>query len=114
MRRTLAILLGLSVLVGCEEAQPPVEPLPNGLLIALAVLATDDAGNPVPQPAQAGILTRGQSGWSYQTIEDPDSNVFHKAMVYASEPGSPAILTLGGTRAILKLWRRGSEPELVW
>ncbi len=114
MKRTLAIFLSLFVLYGCGEEQPPIEPLPNGLLISLAVLKTDDAGNPVPQPAQVGVLVRDQSGWNYKTIEDPDSNVFHKAMVYAPEPGSSGILTLGGTRAILKLWRRGAEPELIW
>lgn len=114
MKRTFAIFLSLFVLYGCGEEQPPIEPLPNGLLISLAVLKTDDAGNPVPQPAQVGVLVRDQSGWNYKTIEDPDSNVFHKAMVYAPEPGSSGILTLGGTRAILKLWRRGAEPELIW
>ncbi len=114
MKRTLTIFLGLLVLYGCGEEQPPVEPLPNGLLISLAVLKTDDAGNPVPQPAQVGILARDQSGWNYKTIEDSDSNVFHKAMIYTPEPSSPGNLTLGGTQAILKLWRRGAEPELIW
>ncbi len=114
MKRMSAIFLSLFILSGCQESKPPVEPLPNGLLIALAVLTTDDNGNPVPQPAQTVVLTREPSGWSNLTIEDPDSNVFHKAMVYEAEPGSPGILTLGGTRATLKLWRPGAEPELIW
>jgi hypothetical protein len=104
---TLAVLIS-----GCaptEEPAPSVEPLPNGLLLALAVLDKDEAGKPLPQPAQTGILTRTESGWSYQQIDDPDSNVFHKAMVYES-----GILTLGGTQAILKLWTKATPAEVIW
>jgi hypothetical protein len=109
----LAILGGLLVsgLTGC---QPPTEPLPRGLLVALAVLDKDDDGKPVPLPARLGILSRGADGWQYEAIEDPASNVFHKAMVYEPEPGRPGILTLGGTAAILKLRRQGDEPEAIW
>jgi hypothetical protein len=110
----LYLLSGVSGCRSTEEPAPPVEPLPSGLLLALAVLGEDEQGNPLPQPAQTGILTRGERGWTYQTIEDPDSNVFHKAMVYAPTPGQEGILTLGGTRAILKFWRRGSSPEVLW
>jgi hypothetical protein len=110
---TSILCLTFAVLIsGCaptEESAPSVEPLPNGLLLALAVLDKDEAGKPLPQPAQTGILTRTESGWSYQQIDDPDSNVFHKAMVYES-----GILTLGGTQAILKLWRKGAPAEVLW
>ena len=82
----------LGSLAGCQTA-PTTEPLPRGLLVALAVLDKDDAGKPVPLPARMGILSRGTSGWEYQSIEDPASNVFHKAMVYEPEPGRPGILT---------------------
>ncbi len=74
----------------------------------------DDSGNPLPQPAQTGILVREETGWTYRSIEDPDSNVFHKAMVYEPAPGSAGVLTLGGTRAALKLWRKGASPETLW
>jgi hypothetical protein len=35
-------------------------------------------------------------------------------MVYDPVSGRPGVLTAGGTRAILKLWRRGFEPEVIW
>jgi hypothetical protein len=116
MRRLLLgllLILPLALVVGCPKA-PTVEPLPRGLLLALAVLETDADGKPVPQPAQLGILTNDGAGWHYQSISDPDSNVFHKAMVYRPRPGEAGILTAAGTRAALKLWRPGAEPELLW
>jgi hypothetical protein len=68
----------------------------------------------VPQPAQLGFLTNDGEGWSYTSISDPDSNVFHKAMVYEPRPGDAGILTAGGTNAFLKLWRPGRDPEVLW
>jgi hypothetical protein len=114
-----AKLLAFTVLVGALAAVPAgcrsrTEPLPNGLLVALAVFDKNAEDKPVPLPARLGILRRDADGWHYETIEDPDSNVFHKAMVYEPEPGRPGILTLGGTRAILKLRRPGEEPEVIW
>jgi hypothetical protein len=109
----LTLILPLALVVGCPKA-PTVEPLPRGLLLALAVLETDADGKPVPQPAQLGILTNDGAGWHYASISDPDSNVFHKAMVYRPRPGEAGILTAAGTRATLKLWRPGAEPELLW
>ncbi|MFV2073414.1 MAG: FG-GAP repeat domain-containing protein [Thermoanaerobaculales bacterium] len=115
MRQPLALLLVLPTIVflaGCAEA-PAEEPLPNGLLLALAVLENGPSG-PVPQPAQLGILTNDGEGWSYRFIEDPDSNVFHKAMVFAPPGGEAAILTAGGTRAMVKLWRHDGAQETLW
>jgi hypothetical protein len=107
-------VLTLSGCAGKEESVITAEPLPNGLLLAMAVLDTDESGKPVPLPAQAGILTREESGWTYRNFEDQDSNVFHKVMVYEPTPGHAGILTLGGTRAMVKLWRKGAPPELIW
>jgi hypothetical protein len=112
--RFLALAAVVGVLAGCQPTPPTPEPLPKGLLVALAVFDEDAAGKPVPQPARLGILTRGTDGWGYESIEDPASNVFHKAMVYEPEPGRPGILTLGGMAAVLRLWRKDAEPELIW
>jgi len=115
MRHCLALLLALpmiATLAGCAEA-PVEDPLPNGLLLSLAVLESGPSG-PVPQPAQLGILTHDGKGWSYRFIEDEDSNVFHKAMVYAPPDGEAAIITAGGTRAMVKLWDRNGSPETLW
>jgi hypothetical protein len=115
MQRLLIALIPLLTLtLFCAPAPPPVEPLDNGLLLALAVLEKGPDGKPVPQPAQLGILTDTGDGWSYTAISDPDSNVFHKAMVYEPRPGEAGILTAGGTGASLKLWRDGAQPELIW
>jgi hypothetical protein len=103
----------LAVLL-CPACSKRPDPLPSGLLLSLAVLEKNDHGKPVPQPAQLGILYQDGGGWQYRVIEDQDSNVFHKAMVYEPSPGRAGILTLGGTRAILKIWRKGEQAEVVW
>jgi hypothetical protein len=116
MHRIGISLIALSLLISCAPApEPPesAEPLDNGLLLALAVLEKDADGRPVPQPAQLGILTDTGSGWSYNPVSDPDSNVFHKAMVYEPRPGEAGILTAGGTGAYLKLWIDGA-PQILW
>jgi len=107
----LSLILTMCLAVGCAE-RPTTEPLPNGLLLALAVLESGPEG-PVPQPAMLGILTRDGRGWSYRSLSDPDSNVFHKAMVYRPRAGESGIVTAGGTNAIIKLWRPGSEPRVL-
>jgi len=88
--------------------------LKNGILVALAVLDKDAEGKPLPQPAQLGVLTFEEGTWHYRTIEDSDSNVFHKAMAYASRGDNEGVLTLGGTRAIVKLWSPGRQAEVLW
>ena len=117
MRRITTALVMVPIvalLTSCTPAEPPADPVPNGLLLALAVLETGPDGKPVPQPARLGILTNDGSGWSWRALSDPDSNVFHKAMVYGPAPGEQAILTAGGTKAALKLWRSQSESMTLW
>jgi hypothetical protein len=114
-RNSLLVLLPLiATIVGCTPAEPPAEPLPNGLLLALAVLENGPDGKPVPQPAQLGILTNDGRAWQYRTISDPESNVFHKAMAYEPRPGEAGVLTAGGSKAVLKLWYEGGEAATVW
>jgi hypothetical protein len=115
MKRTLIGISLISVLVlalSCAKT-PPAEPLPNGLLLSLAVLESGPDG-PVPQPAMLGILTNDGTAWNHRTVSDPASNVFHKAMVYRPRPGNPGILTAAGSAALLKLWRAGGEAEVLW
>ena len=90
---------------------PAPDSLPKGLLLALSQFAVGPDGKVLPQPgpARAEILVREGGAWKLAgVIEDPDSNVFHKAMVYDA-PDGPAILTLGGTKAALKLWRKDGK-----
>jgi len=117
MLRSLSIAVVSLLLLSCAPAEPPAPPAQpgsTGLLLSLAVLEKGDDGRPVPQPAQLGVLTDTGAGWSYEPISDPDSNVFHKAMVYEPRPGDAGILTAGGSGAYLKLWRVGAEPETLW
>ncbi len=118
MKEVSAILicfLSVIVLSACGElGEPVIDFEPHGLLLGLAILDKDEEGRPVPQPAQTGILVREGNDWSYRNIEDPDSNVIHKAMVFEPTDGNAGILTLGGVRAIIKLWRKGEQPEILW
>jgi len=115
MRRYFALSLILPMIItvaGCDRT-PAVQPLPNGLLLSLAVLENGPSG-PVPQPAQLGIITHDGNGWSYRFIEDPDSNVFHKAMVFTPANGEPSIITAGGTKAMVKRWASDGSAEILW
>jgi hypothetical protein len=99
-------------------AAPAPADLPNGLLVALSPFEVTPEGKVLAKPKAAllELLVRRGGAWSVEAIEDPDSNVFHKAMVFSAD-GVPGILTLGGTRAALKLWRRGDsgfEAETLW
>ena len=115
MRRLLTFTLTLpliATLAGCAKA-PAREPLTNGLLLSLAVLESGPSG-PVPQPAQLGILTNDGNGWTYRSIDDDDSNVFHKAMPFNPTGGEPGILTAAGTMAMIKMWHPDGSSETLW
>jgi hypothetical protein len=77
----------------------------------------DGKDHPVPGPARLVIYTSGKKGWSEEVLEDPDSNVFHKALWFAPPQGDPGILTIGATKAFLKIWRKspaGWSGESYW
>jgi hypothetical protein len=76
----------------------------------MAVLGENEDGSPKPLPARAGILTREGGEWRYRFFEDEDSNVFHKVMPYGTE----GLLTLGGSKAAVKLWRPDGKTETLW
>ena len=63
-------------------------------------------------------MTREGGEWRTETVEDPQSNVFHKAMMLTPSGQGPSVLTLGGTGAFVKLWRRSGkgslEPTTLW
>jgi len=96
-------------------AAPALPDLPRGIVLALAQFVTVD-GKPQPGPARLEFLYRASDGWHMTALEDDDSNVFHKAMLYEGANG-PGVLSLGGTAAILKVWapRDGKlEPVVLW
>jgi len=128
--------LAVCTLAGCgsEEkpapAAPPAEPTPpaaaappatpaelqSGLVLSLAQFVTKD-GKSVPGPARLEFLYRSGGAWRTSALEDPQSNVFHKAMLYPAEDG-PRLLTLGGTAAIVKAWKKNQggalEATVLW
>jgi hypothetical protein len=112
MRRPTALPVLLVTLIASLSCLAPPKPLPEGLLLSLAVLE-DGPDGPIPQPARLGMLRYDGRAWQYEALEDPDSVVFHKAMVYRPRPTEVGILTAAGTRAILKLWQ-GSSATILW
>lgn len=81
---------------------PRQEPLDGGPYPSLLVTQaqfTEKDGKPVPGPAKLLIVRNTPEGWKTVTVEDPDSNVFHKAIPYET-----GILTIGATKAALKAW----------
>jgi len=98
-----------------DKAGTPAD-LSTGLLVAMAQFVKTDAGA-APGPARLEIVTRQGGAWKVEKFEDPDSNVFHKAMVYTDVKGRKGILTIGGTKAIVKFWTRQGgtwTAETIW
>jgi len=96
----------------------PNRPPTQGLLVALSQFEVTPGGKVLPKPkaARLEMLIPAEGMWEVLSLEDSDSNVFHKAMVYDAGD-SPAILTLGGTAAAVKIWRKESGKfvaETVW
>lgn len=94
--------------------------LPNGLVLGLAQFAAREPGSkalPEPLPAAMDFLVRRGGQWVHTTLDDPQSNVIHKAMAYRSADGTSAILAAAGSAATLKLWRKGEggwSSETIW
>lgn len=71
----------------------------------------------VPGPARLVIYTNDGSGWKEEILEDPESNVFHKGAWFVPPAGEPGILTIGATKAFLKVWRKTGgnwSGESLW
>ena len=100
------------IISACDRTVAIPDDAPS-LLLALAVLDTQD-GAPLPLPARLGILTQTADGWHHRFIEDPDSNVFHKALSYGAAGEVARVLTLGGTEAVVKLWARDGSAQSLW
>lgn len=114
---------GLIGLVGCggESVEPPPEAgsrgkkvtraeepeRPEGPLPAILMVQAQfgkEGGKPKPLPAKLTIWRTDGEEWYEEVIEDPESNVFHKAMAWEG-----GILTIGGEGAIVKKWSPGED-----
>ncbi len=126
------VLLAVAGLLACSESEPappgaraaqqvvqlstPAD-LPNGLAFALSTFETGAGGKPVPR-SELMLLTRKGGQWQARSYTDPASNVFHKAFAWTPPGAEPALVTLGGTAAAVKLWRKGADGlapvETLW
>jgi hypothetical protein len=88
-------------------ALPKREPLAGGpfptLFVAQAQfvdkVGPDGKATSAPGPAKLLIVRKTDAGWTTSVLEDPDSNVFHKA-VQTPE----GVMTIGGNQALLRTW----------
>ena len=83
-------------------------PLP-ALALSQAWFLKDAQGKSKPGPARLEIWRRTPAGWFSSLLEDPESNVFHKAII---EDGR-SILTIGAMGAKLKRWAY-NEQSKTW
>jgi len=112
-----------------EQVTPPAPPakktsaakpdladdLDMALVLSLSVFPerrAEDEGPPIPLPAELEFIQRKGGQWVVTHLTDDDSNVFHKAMAYTTVDGEEALLTGGGSGALLKLWTK-KDGELV-
>jgi hypothetical protein len=91
----------------------------SALLLALSVFPIGADGKAASRPGAATLVILRRSGgeWSHEVLEDPESNVFHKALPFTPPGGRPGILTISGNAARLKLWRRSEgawSAETLW
>lgn len=109
-----------------KSSAPPAEAAPakdldTGIVLALAQFVTE-GGKPIPGPARLEFLQRRGGEWQVSALEDPDSVVFHKAMVFQG-PSGQGLLTLAGSApgtgdpGHLKFWTVGEDglsAEILW
>jgi hypothetical protein len=106
-----ALVGGGSLALGSLGCSPGGSTDQQALVLALAQFAPKAGKGGAPQPLPAGLefLAQQDDGsWKLTTADDPDSNVFHKAMEYEGR-----LLTAAGTAAALKLWTRDPSGKLT-
>ncbi|MEW6380539.1 MAG: VCBS repeat-containing protein [bacterium] len=78
----------------------------------------DGEARSIPGAAKLTMVKRTPDGWKSTLLEDPESNVFHKALWFNPPSGQPGILTISGNAAALKLWHRNEAGQwkgtLLW
>jgi hypothetical protein len=109
-----------------EQSRPKAQAAAKtALLLAQAQFAereTDrDTTHVVPGPAKLTFVYPERDRWIAEVLEDPDGNVFHKAMPFDLPGEQPGILTISANTvplpAMLKVWRRtadGWKDTVLW
>ncbi len=100
--------------LAAAEAKPaaPAGPAPT-LLMASAQFVKDAEGKPKPGPALLTFWRKEGDSFTSSTLEDPDSNVFHKVM----PDGKGGLYSAGAEGAFLKHWTRKDgvwASETLW
>ena len=106
--RLVAILMALILVIGCGGKGKIVRDRPTVMLTqAQFTQKTDEEGKTLPVPGAAKLILMYDTGgeWQSEVLEDPESNVFHKALYFEPEVGPPGIVTIGANAAALKIWR---------
>jgi hypothetical protein len=80
------------------ETKSTIQGPARALLIGQAHFGKGEGG-PKPLPAKLVILRTKDGQWGREEFQDPDSNVFHKAIAFGG-----GILTIGGEKAVVKQW----------
>ena len=87
----------------CSQGVKPIDGKQTKLMLCQAqfkqVKGADGKEHPVPGAAKLLMVYQTSKGWKSESIEDPESNVFHKAI-----PLGNGFLTIGANAAALKLW----------
>lgn len=123
-----ASLIAASALVGCTnsdksesggaaQAKAPTQEALEGdpvpaLLLTHAWFYKGPDGKTRPGPARLDIWRNHGGKWSRVRLEDPDSNVFHKAIAWDG-----GILTIGAEKALLRKWtfeNGGWKHDTLW
>lgn len=99
-----------------EPPKPVQQALEGGpfptLLMTSAQFAKGPDGKPKPGYALLTFWRKTTEGWKSSKLEDPDSNVFHKAIAYDG-----GVLTIGAEGAYLKKWTQKDgawTAEALW
>jgi hypothetical protein len=88
----------------------PTTPVPS--LVVVQAQFSMENGRPKPQPAKMVLFRHADGEFFREELEDPDSNVFHKAVAW-----NDGILTIGAMKAKLKHWTRDGDSwkaETLW
>lgn len=96
------LLAGCLSLLSAAHAETPKDTL----LLSQSHLVKGADGKLKPGPAKLIVLSHVNGALQRSVIEDADSNVFHKALFWRGD-----LLTIGGTKAALKRWRRGQDGQ---
>jgi hypothetical protein len=96
----------VSAPAAAAPVKPPEPPKATGpaptLLLAEAQFIKGPDGKPKPGPALLTMWRKDGDLWSSSKLEDPDSNVFHKAI----PDGKGGFYTIGAEQAFLKHWTK--------